>query len=165
MKPPLFSVQALKGTLTILICFPAAAHLPAVHLLQHDHRYGFINTESGAVAASTRRREEEAAVRTRFRGSSLRSEWRREKSSSEQTRKTRYGEKRHPSFHPSRIQQKYQRDGQMRLVTVLANYYPSILHFKRQIPVVFQFVGFLNAKSFVFNIRTHFVFKNCNLNI
>lgn len=39
MKPPLFSVQASKGTPTILICFLVAAHLPAEHLLQHDHRY------------------------------------------------------------------------------------------------------------------------------
>lgn len=61
MKPPLFfSAPALKGAPTILICFPVAAHLPSqLHLPQHDHRYRFINTESGSVRIYPRSRPAE----------------------------------------------------------------------------------------------------------
>lgn len=68
MKPPLFSVHALKGTPTILICFPVAAHLPSrFHLLQNDHRFWFRGWQCGnPPPGHTWRIDEKINVENRF---------------------------------------------------------------------------------------------------
>lgn len=95
LKPPLFPAEALKGSLTILICFPAAADLLAPHLPQHRRSHGFINAESCAAAGLARPGPAGTSIHTRSWGFQLASQRRKKKSLSI------YPSICHPSIHQS----------------------------------------------------------------